>query len=135
MPASAGTPTVLQKIAAVFGFGAAIGMTPDEIAATQAGDARDLTAGEQVVLGLFAPILNAAEGDGVSDLAAFLKALLGALPSVTSVGQAVNIVSAALEAEAGTLQKQAISIGQSGLITLISAGLSAVGKTNLPLVG
>ena len=135
MPASAGTPTIWEKLAVAFGFGASAGLTPDQITAVQAGDQRDLTAGEQVVVGLFQPILNAAEGDGISDLATFLKAILAAVPTITSVSQATNIVNGAIGAENGTLQQQAVSLGQSGLITLVSAALSAVGKVNLPLVG
>ncbi len=72
---------------------------------------------------------------GVGDLATFLKAILGAVPQITSVDHGVSIVNAALQAEGKTLQQQAISLGQSSLITLVSAALSAVGKVNLPLVG
>jgi hypothetical protein len=135
MPAAAGTPTIFEKIAAALGFGAAVGLTPDQITATQAGDARDLTTGEQAIVSLFQPILNSAETEGLADLATFLKAILGALPSVTSVSQAVNVVNGALGAENGPLQQQAVSLGQSALITLVSAALSAVGHVNLPLVG
>lgn len=134
MPASAGTPTVLEKIAAALGFGASVGLTPDEITATQAGDQRDLTAGEQVLVGLFSPILGVAEQDGLGDLAQFLTAVAG-LSSVTSVSGATNIVSGALSAEAGVMQKQAIALGQTSVSTLITAALAKVGKTNLPLVG
>jgi hypothetical protein len=134
MPASAGTPTVWEKIAAKLGFGAGIGMTPDEITTTLAGDNADITKAEQEIVGLFAPILNVAETQGLGDLATFLKAIAG-IGSVSSVSQAANIVNAALAAEAGTLQKQAIALGQTSLTTLISAALAAVGKVNLPLVG
>lgn len=135
MSAANGVPTIFEKLAVAGGFGAAIGLTPTEITSVQQGEQRDLTTGEQIVVSLFQPILNSAETTGLSDLATFLKAILGALPTVTSVGQAVNIVNASLEAEGGPLQTQAISLGQSALITLVSAALSAVGKVNLPLVG
>ena len=135
MPTSAGTPTVWEKLGAALGFGASIGMTPDQIAATLAGDQRDLTKGEQELVSIFQPILNQVETQGLADLAVFLKAILGAIPQITSVSHGVSIVNAALQAEGSTLQQQAISIGESGLITLISAALSAVGKVNLPLVG
>lgn len=134
MPASAGTPTILEKIAAALGFGAAVGLTPDEITATQQGDSRDLTTAEQEVVALFQPILGAVEQEGLGDLVQFLTAVAG-LGSVTSVSGAANIVNAALSAEAGVMQKQAISLGQTSITTLISAALAKVGKVNLPLVG
>lgn len=134
MPASQGTPTVWEKLAVAFGFGAQAGLTPDQITATQAGEQRDLTVGEQAIVGLFAPILNVAEQDGLGDLAQFLVAVAG-LSSVTSVSGATNIINAALSAEAGVMQKQALSLGQTSVGTLISAALAKVGKTNLPLVG
>ena len=134
MPASQGTPTIEEKIAVALGFGAQVGLTPDEIAATQAGDQRDLSTAEQAIVGLFSPILGAAEQAGLSDLAQFLTAVAG-LSSVTSISGAANIVNAALEAEAGVMQKQAIALGQTSITTLISAALAKVGKVNLPLVG
>ena len=134
MPASQGTPTVWEKLAVAFGFGASAGLTPDQITAVQAGDQRDLTTAEKDVLALFQPILNTAEQTGLGDLTTFLSAIAG-IGSVTSVSQAANIVNAALAAEAGTLEKQAIALGQTSLTTLISAALAAVGKVNLPLVG
>ena len=134
MPASQGTPTVWEKIAVLFGFGAQAGLTPDQITATQQGEHRDFTAGEKVVVGLFEPILNVAEQDGLGDLAQFLTAIAG-LSSVTSVSKAASIVNGALEAEGGTMQKQAIALGQTAVSTLIAAALTKVGKVNLPLVG
>jgi hypothetical protein len=134
MDAAHGTPTIWEKIAAKLGFGAAIGMTPDQITATVAGDNADITKGEQDLLGLFQPSLVAVEQAGASDLVSFLKAIAG-LGSVTSVSQAANIVNGALAAEGATLQKQAIAIGQTGVTTLLSAALSAAGKINLPLAG
>lgn len=133
MPASAGTPTILQKIGAALGFGAALGMTPAEITATQAGDQADLTKAEQTIVGLFAPIFNLAETDGLSDLTAFLQAVLGAVPNITSVSQAVNIVKAAATAENGVLSQQVQTLGQTSLTTLVSAALAAVGKVNVPI--
>jgi len=134
MSAANGVPTVLEKIAAALGFGASVGLTPDQITATQAGDNRDLSVAEQTVVSLFSPILGAAEQAGLADLTQFLTAVAG-LGSVTSVSGAANIVNAALSAEAGVMQKQALSLGQTSVTTLISAALAKVGKVNLPLVG
>lgn len=133
MDASVGEPTVLQKIAAKFGFGAEIGMTPEEIASTLAGDNADLTKGGQVVLGAFQHILSFAETDGVADLTNVLTTLLTLIPGVSSVAGAVKVVLTVLEAEAGPLQAQATALGQTSLTTLVSAILASLGKVNLPL--
>jgi hypothetical protein len=134
MPIAQGTPTIEQKVAVALGFGASIGLTPEEITAVQTGEQKDLSTAEQTVVGLFSPILGAAEQAGLADLTQFLTAVAG-LGSVTSVSGAANIVNAALSAEAGVMQKQAISLGQTSVTTLISAALAKVGKVNLPLVG
>lgn len=132
MPASEGTPTVLEKLAAALGFGAAVGMTPDEIAATQAGDQRDLTKGEQDVVLLFKPILTQAETTGLADLTNIMQTVLTLIPSISSVSSAVGVIQAILKAEAGPLAAQAEALGQTSLTTLVSAVLAGLGKTNLP---
>lgn len=134
MPASQGTPTIEEKAAVALGFGAAVGLNPTEIAAIQAGEQRDLTKAEQDVFGLFSPILGAAEQTGLGDLANMLTAVLGAIPSITSISGGVSIINAILQAESGPLQKQAIALGQTSLTTLVTAALAKVGKSNLPLV-
>lgn len=132
MPASQGTPTIWEKIGVAFGITS--GLTSDEVNAIKAGEQKDLTTAEQAVVGLFQPILNVAEQQGLGDLTQFLTAVAG-LSSVTSIGGAANIVNAALAAEGGTMQKQAIALGQTAISTLIGAALTKVGKVNLPLVG
>ena len=97
MPASQGTPTFFEKIGAVFGLDGA------NNAAVLAGDQRDLTKGEQAVLSLLQPTLNAIEGDAQGDLANYSRLDLAAVPNITSLSQAVGIVNGALAAENGTL--------------------------------
>ena len=131
MDASVGTPTLLQKIAARLGFGAAIGMTPAEIASTLAGENADVTKGEQDLLNLFTPILHTGEADGLSDLQAFLTAELSAgIP--TSVASAVSTTKAALATASASAQSQAASLGETAFTTLVSAVLSSLGHTSLP---
>lgn len=126
MSEAAGTPTIWEKIGAVFGLDGASN------AAVLAGDQRDLSTAEQTILALFKPVLAQAEQEGVADLISLLQGILVLVPGVTSVSGAVGIVSAVLKGEAGPLAAQAEKLGQTALSTLVSAALSSLGKTNLP---
>ena len=135
MDASVGTPTIWQKIAVALGLGASIGMTPAEIASTQAGDNADVTEAEKNLLGLFQPILHSAESTGLADLQALLTTVLTGAESgsITSVASAVALVKSALATEAGAAAAQAEQIGETSLTTLVSAALASLGKTALPV--
>jgi hypothetical protein len=127
MPASQGTPTIWEKIGAVFNLDGA------QNAAILAGDQRDLSKAEQDVLAIFQPILNSAEGTGLSDLVSMLQGILTLVPGVSTVSGAVQIVTSVLQGEAGPLAAQAKALGQTSLTTLVSAALAALGKVNLPI--
>jgi hypothetical protein len=127
MPAADGTPTIWEKIGAVFNLEGA------ENATILAGDQRDLTQAEQDVLALFKPILSSAESTGLSDLTSMLQGILTLVPGVSTVSGAVQIVTSVLAGEAGPLAAQAKALGQTSLTTLVSAALAALGKVNLPV--
>ncbi|MGH8335973.1 MAG: hypothetical protein ACRETL_03940 [Gammaproteobacteria bacterium] len=132
MDAAHGTPTVWQKVAVKLGFGKAIGMTDQEIADTLAGEQHDVTQGEQVLLGLFAPILHAAEGAGLSDLQTFLTDALKGAASITSVAGGVAFAKSELANEGGTIKTQAEGLGETAFTTFISAILTSIGHVSLP---
>jgi hypothetical protein len=132
MDAAHGTPTVWQKIVARLGFGAAIGMTPAEIASTLAGDNRDLTQGETDLLSLFANVLHTGEADGLADLQAAATTALSGASGVTSVAAGVALVKTVLTTASASAQSQAATLGETTLTTLVSAILSSLGHTNLP---
>lgn len=133
MPASEGTPTVIDKlkvgIETLFGHAPTAG--PD--AATLAGIKADLQKDLTTVETLFGPVLQEVKTDGLGDLASFLQAELTAIPDITSVSQAMAIVKASAGAEAGTINAQLKTISQSSLTALVSAALTAVGKAQVPL--
>ncbi len=128
MDAAHGEPTVWEKVSAWFGGGGA------NRAATLAGEQRDFSAAEQEFLTIFQPVLHTVESVGITDLSAFLKTVLSAAPSITSISGAVDIVKAALETAVGSIKTQATSLGQTSLITLVSAILAALGHVNLPVI-
>jgi hypothetical protein len=126
MDAAHGTPTIWEKLGALFGAGGA------NQAATLAGDQRDLTQAEQDVLTLFQPVLHTIEATGLSDLSTFLSTVLGGAASVTSVAGAVSLVKSAIANEGGTIASQAAALGETSLTTLVSAALASLGKVDLP---
>ena len=125
MDAAHGTPTIWEKIGALFGAGGA------DQAATLAGDQRDLSQAEQDVVSLLQPLLHSFEGTALADLTSFVKATLAA-STASTVSGAVAEVNAAAKAEAGTVLSQVEQLGQTSLVTLVSAALAALGKVNLP---
>lgn len=127
MPASAGTPTIWEKIAALWGGDGA------ENAAVLAGDKADLAKGVAALQGLFGPVVNEIETDALTDVTGFLKGLAAAAPTFTSLSQAVNYVKGSAAALGGPVGQQVGSLSQSALITLVSAALVAVGKLNVPV--
>jgi hypothetical protein len=133
MPAADGSPTFVEKLFAPIGLGPAIGMTPEEVTATVAGDKADLTKDEQAIATAATPILNLAENDGISDLINVLDTLITLIPGVSSISGFVQIVTTVLAAENGPLAAQAKAIGQTALTTLATTALTAAGKVNLPV--
>lgn len=121
MPASQGTPTIWQKIGAIFGQG---GTTQ---AATLAGDERDAATLLADLEGLFGPTVVTLETDGLAAVTAFLKEVLSVAP-ITSLSTAISAVKTAATTAGGTLLTQIESLGEQALTTLISAALTALGK-------
>lgn len=128
MDAAHGTPTIVEK------FLALVDPAYPNRAAILQGEVQDLDKAGQALSALLAPVAKVVQTQGINDLVIFIQAIAG-LGSVTSLSQAANILSGALSAEAGILQKQAIAAGQTTVNTLLSAALAAAGKLNVPVVG
>lgn len=133
MPASAGTPTIFDKIRV--GLAALTGHNPSNPtdAATLAGVQRDLQQDVAVIEGLFGPTVSAVEADAMTDVTTFLSGIAKAIPvgSVTSLSQIVGVVKAAASALGGPVHTQIGSLESSVLSTLVSAASVAAGHVNL----
>lgn len=128
MDAAHGTPTLWEKIGALFGADGA------NQSAVLAGDQRDLSQAEQDLLGIFQPILHTLESESLSDLTDLTKTVLTGAEGgqVTTVAGAVALVKTAVQAEGGTVAQQVETLGETSLTTLVSAVLASLGKVSLP---
>ena len=133
MPASAGTPTVFDKIRV--GFEALVGQTPANPidAATLAGINRDIATGMSDLETLFGATISAVEQDALGDVTTFLSGIAKAIPvgSVTSLSQIVNVVKASAQALGGPIGTQVGQVESSALNTLVSAASVAAGHVNI----
>lgn len=131
MSIAAGTPTVEDKIRAA--AEAIFGKVPPADQPVVAGELRDLHQAVDILGGLFGPTLVTIEQDSQQEVVTFLKGILAAVPSFTSVSSAIKFVEAALVGLEGPIKAQLGGVSQSALITLVSAALTAVGHLNLPI--
>jgi hypothetical protein len=133
MPASAGTPTIWDKIRV--GFQALVGQAPTNAtdAATLAGIQKDLNNDLSLLEGLFGPVVNQIETDAQTDVLSFLAGIAKAIPvgSVTSVSQITAAVLAAAKAIGGPINTQIGTIESSALNVLVGAAAVSAGHTNL----
>lgn len=129
MDAAHGTPTIFEKIGALLGLGGT------DQAATLAGDEHDLSTVETDFLNTFLqPLLHTVESDGLTDLSALVTTTLASAAGgqVPSVAAAVDLVKTAVTAQGGSLLQQIEKLGETSLVTLVSAGLASLGHTALP---
>ena len=133
MPASAGTPTIFDKIRV--GFEALTGQTPTNPTdvATLAGIKNDLNNDVTNLETIFGPVVKDIENDAFGDVTKFLTGIAVAIPvgSVTSLGQIVNVVKDAAKDVGGPIATQIGQIEASSLNTLVSAASVAAGHLNL----
>ena len=133
MPASEGTPTILQK--AVVAAEALFGHVPPDAVdqATLAGLKRDFSQAVADVENIFGPVLNEIEADAVKDVTGFLKGVLQAAPTFTSLAQAINFVKGSAASYGGPIGQQITNLSQGALMALVSAALVAAGHLNVPV--
>lgn len=130
-----GPPSIWQKLIVEAGLGARFGLTPEQIASVAAGNAHDVSQGEQDIVTLLHPIAVLAENDGLAIVQTELTAGLKAVESgsITSVASGVALAKSIIADGSNELKAQAATLEGTAFTTFVSAILSAIGHVNLPV--
>lgn len=121
-----GTPRVGDKIRTL--IEALLGKVPPADQPVLTGEIADAHKALDFIDSIFGPVIQNVEQGALQIATTAARGILTAIPNVTSLQQAVDIVMAAFEAESGPLADFLKSIGQQAFATLVSAILTGLGK-------